>query len=53
MNKFKVGDKVKYEWALSGIYVSGIVIALEKVENCWFYTLNIGAYVPEDRLLYD
>lgn len=52
MSKFKVGDKVKYEWGvIPGIWVPAEVLKVYETTDGYYYVVSSGATVPEKALI--
>lgn len=52
MSKFKIGDKVRYEWGvIPGIWIQAEVLKVYETTNGYHYVLSNGAIVPEESLI--
>ena len=52
MSKFKVGDKVRYEWGvIPGIWVPAEVLKVCETADGYYYVVSSGATVPEEALI--
>ena len=52
MNKFKVGDKIRYEWGvIPGIWVPAEVLKVYETTERYYYVVSSGATVPEKALI--
>ena len=53
MNKFQIGDKVKYEWGtIPGIWIYTHVLNIHEAEDDkYWYTVSSGTTIPEELLI--
>ena len=52
MSKFKVGDKIRYEWCvIPGIWIPAEVLKVYETTDGYHYVLSNGAIVPEEVLI--